>query len=211
MLGEGYVAAANAYLRYADPQGCVHEVPLPAELQSLSIGRSPSADISLGWDEAVSRVHSTLQRIAGSWTIADDGLSRNGTYINGDRLRGRHRLTDGDRVRVGGTLLNYRDPQAGPGSATKAVGEAPSLSDLSASQRAVLVALCRPYQDAGRFSTPATNADIGRELFLGVDAVKTHLRVLFLKFGVEDLPHNQKRARLVEKAFLAGLIPERKP
>jgi hypothetical protein len=39
--------------------------------------------------------------------------------------------------------------------------------------------------------------------------VKKHLSVLFEKFGVEHLPHNQKRARLVERAFGSGLVSER--
>jgi len=44
-----------------------------------------------------------------------------------------------------------------------------------------------------------------------VDAVKTHLRVLFHKFGIENLPQNQKRARLAEIALELGLVvdPER--
>ena len=42
-----------------------------------------------------------------------------------------------------------------------------------------------------------------------MDAVKTHLRVLFAKFGIEELPQNQKRARLVERAFYSGAITER--
>ena len=33
----------------------------------------------------------------------DDGLSRNGTFVNGERLSGRRRLTDGDTLRFGGT------------------------------------------------------------------------------------------------------------
>jgi hypothetical protein len=44
---------------------------------------------------------------------------------------------------------------------------------------------------------------------LSVDAVKTHLRVLFAKFGVERLPQNQKRIRLVERAFYGGVVSER--
>jgi hypothetical protein len=36
--------------------------------------------------------------------------------------------------------------------------------------------------------------------------VKTHLRVLFHKFGIEDLPQNQKRARLAEIALELGLV-----
>ena len=42
-----------------------------------------------------------------------------------------------------------------------------------------------------------------------MDAIKTHLRALFAKFGVEDLPQNQKRARLIERAFQTGLVSER--
>jgi len=54
---------------------------------------------------------------------------------------------------------------------------------------------------------PATNQQIADELFLSLDAVKTHLRMLFHKFGIEDLPQNQKRARLVEMALQFGLSP----
>ncbi|MDV3205758.1 MAG: LuxR C-terminal-related transcriptional regulator, partial [Rhodococcus ruber] len=55
----------------------------------------------------------------------------------------------------------------------------------------------------------ASNQDIASELFLSVDAVKTHLRALFAKFGVEDLPQNQKRVRLAELALHSGVITER--
>jgi hypothetical protein len=33
--------------------------------------------------------------------------------------------------------------------------------------------------------------------------------MLFAKFGIEQLPQNQKRARLVERAFFSGVISER--
>ena len=39
-----------------------------------------------------------------------------------------------------------------------------------------------------------------------MDAVKTHLRALFAKFGVGDLPQNQKRVKLVERAFQSGAL-----
>jgi DNA-binding NarL/FixJ family response regulator len=39
-----------------------------------------------------------------------------------------------------------------------------------------------------------------------VETVKTHLRALFDRFDVEDLPHNQKRARLVELALQSGTV-----
>ncbi len=77
---------------------------------------------------------------------------------------------------------------------------------LTDTQRAILVALCRPRAEGNRYATPATNQEIAAEVFLSVDAVKAHLRALYRKFGVEPLPHNQKRARLVELVMEGELI-----
>ena len=73
----------------------------------------------------------------------------------------------------------------------------------------MLVALCRPYREGSAYATPATNQQVADEVFLSVDAVKTHLRTLFTKFGVEDLPQNQKRVKLVELALQSGAITPR--
>jgi DNA-binding NarL/FixJ family response regulator len=73
----------------------------------------------------------------------------------------------------------------------------------------VLVELCRPFTDGAAFTTPATNQQIAGELHLSVDAVKTHLRALFEKFGVDELPQNRKRVALVGRALQSGLISER--
>jgi hypothetical protein len=83
---------------------------------------------------------------------------------------------------------------------------ASSTLRLTDTQRAILVALCRPRADGNRYATPATNQEIAAEVFLSVDAVKAHLRALYRKFGVEPLPHNQKRARLVELVMEGELI-----
>jgi pSer/pThr/pTyr-binding forkhead associated (FHA) protein len=141
--------------------------------------------------------------------VADDGLSRNGTFLNGSRLTGRKRLHDGDTMRFGRTLAVYRDPEERRRSITASDTPIPTTDDLSEMQRKVLVGLCRPYKHSEGFSTPATNQQIADEVYLSVDAVKTHLRALFRKFAIEDLPQNQKRVRLVECAFQWGLVAER--
>ena len=38
----------------------------------------------LDWDSEISRVHAALERIGDDWTVVDDGLSHNGTYLNGN-------------------------------------------------------------------------------------------------------------------------------
>jgi DNA-binding NarL/FixJ family response regulator len=73
----------------------------------------------------------------------------------------------------------------------------------------VLIALCRPYKDERPYATPSTNQRIADELSLSLDAVKTHLRTLFHKFGIDHLQQNQKRARLVEMALQHGLVSTR--
>jgi hypothetical protein len=77
---------------------------------------------------------------------------------------------------------------------------------LTDTQLGILAALCRPIAAGNSYATPATNQEIADEVFLGVDAVKGHLRTLYRKFGIEDLPQNQKRARLVELAIEGGYV-----
>jgi DNA-binding NarL/FixJ family response regulator len=80
-------------------------------------------------------------------------------------------------------------------------------SQLTETQRRILVALARPCGEGQRFATPATNREIAAEVFLSLDAVKGHLRVLFQRFGLQALPQNQKRAQLVCRAIESGAIP----
>jgi DNA-binding CsgD family transcriptional regulator len=78
--------------------------------------------------------------------------------------------------------------------------------ELSPAQRRVLIALCRPYAGGAAFARPATNQQVADELSLSIPAVKTHLRSLFERFGLEDLPQNEKRARLVQLALDSGAV-----
>jgi len=201
-----------AFLVYRDPEGKQHISAIGERAgERLSVGRSSSADISLPWDGQVSGVHAAIERVGGDWTVVDDGLSRNGTFLNGERVQGRKRLCDGDTLRFGETLAVFRQPEleGKETGATAAAGEPLEATSLSDTQRKVLLALCRPYKGAGAFATPATNQQIADELFLSVDAVKTHLRLLFQKFEIEGLPQNQKRAALVERAFQSGIVRDR--
>ena len=199
----------HPFLLYKDGTGKQQLFALESGLTQASVGRRESSDLAFGWDDQVSRLHAQFERVEQDWTVIDDGLSRNGTFVNGERLSGRRRLTDGDTVRFGSTTVTFRSPEVDQQSGTAVASQSPTAVDLSTTQRRVLVGLCRPYKDGGSFASPATNQQVADELFLSVDAVKTHLRVLFAKFGIEQLPQNQKRIRLVERAFYSGVITER--
>ena len=45
-----------------------------------------------------------------------------------------------------------------------------------------------------------------QELFLGVETVKSHLRIMFELFGVADLPQNRKRSELARRAIEMGVV-----
>src|SRR3712207_2019078 len=96
-------------LVYVDPTGAQRSVSL-AGRALLTLGRRPEADVCLPWDAEISRLHAELLQRAGEWIVVDDGLSQNGTYVNGLKVDGRRRLTDGDLITVGRTSLSFCDP-----------------------------------------------------------------------------------------------------
>jgi hypothetical protein len=194
------------YLLFRDRDGAQQLVLLAAQASPLTIGRGSGCGVCLSWDAGVSRAHAQLERLGGEeWMLVDDGLSRNGSIVNGERLRQRRRLSDGDVMRFGDTHVVYRAPILQTArTVTRAVGG--GEIQLTPAQRRVLVALCRPYSDPRAFATPASNAAIAEELVLSVDAVKTQLRALFEKFEIEPLARDAKRSRLVQRAFETGVI-----
>src|SRR5262249_39924155 len=107
------------------------------------------------------------------------------------------------------TTVEYRCPGHKSSAATSAGSSLQKVKGIPEIQREILVALCRPYKYGGDHATPATNRKIADEVFLGIDAVKNHLRILFKRFDIADLPQNEKRARLVECAFQLGIVSER--
>src|ERR671931_1612837 len=98
------------FLVYRDWAGHQRIFGLAEGVSRVTIGRRANNDIALEWDVEVSRLHAALDRIGDDWTITDDGLSRNGSFVNGERVVGRRRLRDGDALRFGETLVLYRSP-----------------------------------------------------------------------------------------------------
>jgi pSer/pThr/pTyr-binding forkhead associated (FHA) protein len=194
------------FLVYRLPSG-EQRVESLANRGRVTIGRDGPVDVALDGDEQVSRLHAELELIGGAWVVVDDGLSRNGTFVGDERIGARRRLRDRDLIRVGDTGILFRDPGSAEGAGeTVAAASTAAAQTLTDTQRRVLVELCRPYADGDRFATPATNREIAERVFLSVDAVKGHLRVLFDRFGLADLPQNEKRAKLAEAALRTGAV-----
>jgi pSer/pThr/pTyr-binding forkhead associated (FHA) protein len=197
--------AGTPFVLFRDGDRDQRIVALVAETPVMHVGRGPACEIALTWDGEVSRVHALLERAGGHWTLVDDGLSRNGSYVNGQRVRGRRRLVDGDEIAIGRTLLAFSsggsEPTLRP-TDTTSEHERPQLTEA---QQRVLRALCRPLL-ADPFAGPASNREIADALYLSVDTVKSHLHVLFDRFDIGDVPQNRKRAELARQAIERGSV-----
>ena len=197
------------FLALRDGVGAQRIVALPSDGSAVSLGRDADAEVALEWDRRVSRLHATLEPAGGAWTVGDEGLSRNGTFVNHERVTGRRRLQNGDVIQVGDTELTFHAPSGRDAGETEMASETLVNVDLSRMQRKVLAELCRPLRDKGPYTSPATNAQIAAAVHLSEVAVKTHLRTLFAKFGLAGLPQNQKRASLAESALRSGAVSDR--
>ena len=195
------------FLVYRDGGGEQRVLVIEDGMEELWVGRGAAAGLRLDWDAEVSALHARIEVVGGECTLLDDGLSRNGSFVCAERVHGRRLLRDGEALRFGRTTILYRHPGAGAApEATVVASEAPAAASISPGQRRVLLALCRPFKDGSSFATPPTNQAIAAELHLSVDAVKTHMRALFEKLEVGDLPQNRKRLALVERALQSGTV-----
>ena len=87
-----------------------------AEGTTVTVGRVPQCEIHVD-DQAVSRRHCTLALKGAALTITDLD-SANGTFLN-EHIVKSATAKPGDLIRVGSTVLEYRDPTAS-GAATSA-------------------------------------------------------------------------------------------
>lgn len=84
-------------------RGTIYDLPT----DDVVVGRDPNSFISVN-DGKVSSKHLKLVFEGnGAWSILDLG-STNGTYLNGSRVSGQARLTDGDSIKIGDTVLVFR-------------------------------------------------------------------------------------------------------
>jgi pSer/pThr/pTyr-binding forkhead associated (FHA) protein len=124
-------------------------------------------------DPRVSRRHARLRERADGLEIEDLG-SANGTWVNDQRIQGTHRLSPGDRVRVGDSVFEVE-------------GQAPAAVPEPAAAPPVLVAVQGPV--TGRRIEVAGEVVVGRE---GVDVVvddpevsRRHARLRASDEGIE--------------------------
>src|SRR5213080_5080445 len=86
-------------------------VPLTGE--RVTLGKASSNMVALEHDPTVSRLHAIMENHGSAWSIRDVG-SRNGTYVNGEKITSERVLHSGDEVRLGKSRVVYHEArQAG--------------------------------------------------------------------------------------------------
>ncbi|HWF81209.1 MAG TPA: FHA domain-containing protein [Streptosporangiaceae bacterium] len=178
-------------------------VPLQPEV--TTIGRGSYTDVRLA-DPSVSVLHAEIMRRGPYVYVADLGLSRNGTRVNG-RLVARKLLADGDalafgsaRCRIGGIMADEVTDAEPPKSATP---------ELTRRELDVIASLCRPAMSDDAFVTPATAREIAADLVVTEAAVKQHLLRLYSKLRIAE--GQNRRIRLANEVIALGLAKPQMP
>ncbi len=192
---------AFVYWKDGDQRQQIHLLDPAAD--RVAIGRGRDQDLVIDWDKQVSRSHALMEKLGGEWFV--DDLSRNGSYVNGDRVGKRQRLAHKDVMCFGATRVAFHDRASAAESESTARAADDVWAPMTAMQRKVLIALCRPLVDDST-ALPAGNRQIAEEVGLGVDAVKAHLRVVYERNGLASLAQMEKRSRLAHVLLENGTL-----
>lgn len=179
---------------------------VPLTGQRVTVGKASSNAVALEHDETVSRLHAVLENLENAWSIRDLG-SRNGTYLNGERITAERVLRSGDEVRVGKSrLLFWEVKTAGGALDEETVSAQPTELPprLTPRELDVLKVLCRPLVSQDPFPEPVSVKQMAGELFVSEAAVKQHLQNLYDKFLIPT--EGDRRVRLANEALRRGAV-----
>jgi hypothetical protein len=174
-------------------------IPLRGEV--TTVGRGLGADVRLD-DPSVSRLHAEIVWRGPYIYVADLGLSRNGTRVNG-RPVARRVLDDGDVLSFGSARCKIEGVPREE-LAAEAELRRSAAPELTRRELDVLISLCRPALSDDAFVTPATPREIAGDLVVTEAAVKQHLLRLYQKFRI--LEGTNRRTRLANEVIALGLV-----
>jgi FHA domain len=171
--------------------------------QRMTVGKASTNLVSLEHDATVSRVHAVLENLGFAWSIRDVG-SRNGTYLNGEKISAERVLRSGDELRVGSSRLIFWEVTQAGDEETEFVEPSQLPPRLTRRELEVLVVLCRPLVSDNPFPEPASVRRMAHELFVTEAAIKQHLQNMYDKFGIPT--EGERRVRLANEAIRRGAV-----
>ena len=174
--------------------------------ERVTVGKASTNIVSLKHDSTVSRLHAVLENLGFAWSVRDVG-SRNGTYLNGEKISAERVLRSGDELRVGKSRLIFWEVKEGDeataGEATISAAPTQLPPPLTRRELEVLVVLCRPLV-SNPFPAAASVRRMAQELFVTEAAIKQHLQNLYDKFAIPT--EGERRVRLANEALRRGAV-----
>ena len=186
----------SPYIRIEDTG---EAIPLRDEV--TTIGHGLRVDVRLD-DPSVSPLHAEIVRRGPYFYLADLGLSRNGTRVNG-RPVARRVLEDGDVLTFGSARCRIEGLPSEE-AAAEAEQRRSAAPEVTRRELDVLISLCRPALSDDAFITPSTAKEIASDMTVTEAAVKQHLLRLYVKFQVPEGVN--RRARLANLVISLGLV-----
>jgi DNA-binding CsgD family transcriptional regulator len=169
--------------------------------EALVAGRGQEADLRLD-HESVSRRHA-LFRIENGEPCVEDLQSSNGTFVNGQAIVGRARLSIGDRIQLGSCELELveaaRPRQSfAPEAATAPIGR--DMIDMAAGGDVLAPLSPREREMFALLAEGLSQRQIAEQFRVSVKTVETYRTRIGHKLGLRS------RAELIRCALEAGIL-----
>jgi hypothetical protein len=171
----------------------LHEYELPPGL--TVIGRGANCNLTID-DALLSRDHAAIRLSDARVTIRDLG-SRNGTFVNGERITDDAELHDGDRIRVGTTEMIFNRTV----SARRTVATTASVTTcVTCGSAYVVQAACCPHCGAAPavVRAPRTESQQRRDFWLSLEVELLNKALEMLRYDEADEAARRLRSKLDE-------------
>jgi adenylate cyclase len=148
----------------------------------LSIGRSSANDLVVNHQRA-SRKHSEIRHVGQSvYKIVDIG-SRNGTWVNGQRITSPRTLEDGDQIQIGGTILHFIQPASQGEDLSDASQSTRTMPTMMAMRRETVIVL---VSDIRNYTWMTENLPAEKFQLLVADWFREHIDIIERNSGIVD-------------------------
>lgn len=140
-------------------KGLTPGTQFPLVSERAVLGRHPDCDIVLDVG-AVSRQHAQIVQVQGEYFV-EDLKSRNGTFVNGQAIRDRHKLEDNDRLKICDVLLTFHleDPSRKPAARVTETALAMMVDDAGAPGGSTIMSTLDVKSSSAGARVTAVNAE----------------------------------------------------
>lgn len=191
------------------PTGQIHPLSESATT-ALTIGRRPPAGrgaLALSWDRSASRSHARVAMVPGGpELVVADLESRNGTFINGQRIDAPTPVSPGDAIRIGGSIFVVGRARLLAREALLASHPPPPW--LTVWSAATVALWDRIVQSAGSDVGVLLGGEMGTgktRLAETIHELGPRAKAPFVPFNCSAIPHHLEEATLF--GVVGGFIP----